>query len=59
MVILVLVFIGLGPWQCRSKGRDRGKSTFARLGQLRQFNIYELTLMTLKGERFAGFKIQR
>ena len=32
------------------------KSTFARLGQLRQFNNYELTL---KGERFAGFKIQR
>ena len=27
--------------------------------QLRQFNNYELTVMTLKGETFAGFKIQR
>ena len=33
--------------------------TFARLGELRHFNNYELTMMTLKGERFAGFKIQR
>ena len=29
------------------------------LRQLRQFNNYELTVMTLKGETFAGFKIQR
>ena len=29
------------------------------LRQLRQFNNYELTMMTLKGETFAGFKIQR
>ena len=35
------------------------KSAFARLAQLRQLNNYELTMMTLKGERFAGFKIQR
>ena len=26
---------------------------------LRQFNNYELTMLTLKGETFAGFKIQR
>ena len=29
------------------------------LRQLRQFNNYELTMMTLKGETFAGFKIRR
>ena len=29
------------------------------LGQLRQFNNYELTMMTPKGETFAGSKIQR
>ena len=29
------------------------------LRQLRQFNNYELTKKTLKGETFAGFKIQR
>ena len=29
------------------------------LTQLRQFNNYELTMMTSKGETFAGFKIQR
>lgn len=29
------------------------------LRQLRQFNNYELTMMTLKGGTFAGFKIQR
>ena len=29
------------------------------LRQLRQFTNYELTMMTLKGETFAGFKIQR
>ena len=33
------------------------KSTFARLGQLRHFNNYELAMINLKGERFAGFKI--
>ena len=36
------------------------KSTFAsKATKLRQFNNYELTMMTLKGETFAGFKIQR
>ena len=30
------------------------KSTFTS-----KFNDYELTMMTLKGETFAGFKIQR
>ena len=29
------------------------------LRQIRQFSNYELTVMTLKGEKFAGFKIQR
>jgi len=29
------------------------------LRQLRQFNNYELTVITLQGETFAGFKIQR
>ena len=33
------------------------KSTFA--SKATQFNNYELTVMTLKGETFAGFKIQR
>ena len=33
------------------------KSTFASIRQLRQFNNYELTMMTLKGETFGGFKI--
>ena len=42
-----------------SKNDPPMKSTFARLAQLRQFNNYQLTMMTLKGERFAGFKIQR
>ena len=32
------------------------KSTFEAS---RQFNNYELTMMNLKGETFAGFKIQR
>ena len=37
------------------------KSTFASKASLplRQFNNYELTMITLKGETFAGFKIQR
>ena len=33
------------------------KSTF--VWQLRQFNNYELTMMTLNGEIFADFKIQK
>ena len=33
------------------------KSTF--VSKATHFNNYELTMMTLKGETFAGFKIQR
>ena len=35
------------------------KSIRLPLRKLRQFNNYELTVMTLKGETFPGFKIQR
>ena len=37
---------------------QRRKSTFASKAT-QTVNNYELTMMTLKGETFAGFKIQR
>jgi len=63
MVVVANLFVGDNQRRKHCFGSFQ-KTTFRwsvhlPLRQLRQFNNYKLTMTTLKGETFAGFKIQR